>query len=125
MSDPIADLLTRIRNAILRDKEIVSVPLSTIKEDIVRVLKDRGYIKGYEIKERDIIISLKYKKGESVISGIERVSKPSLKVYASYRDIPKVLNGLGFCILSTPEGVITDSEARRNKVGGEIICKVW
>ena len=125
MSDPIADLLTRIRNAILRDKEIVSVPLSTIKEDIVRVLKDRGYIKGYEIKERDIIIFLKYKKGESVISGIERVSKPSLKVYASYRDIPKVLNGLGFCILSTPEGVITDSEARRNKVGGEIICKVW
>jgi small subunit ribosomal protein S8 len=125
MSDPIADLLTRIRNAILRDKEIVSVPLSTIKEDIVRVLKERGYIKGYEIKERDIIISLKYKKGESVISGIERVSKPSLKVYSSYRDIPKVLNGLGFCILSTPEGVITDSEARRNKVGGEIICKVW
>ncbi|MHB8442843.1 MAG: 30S ribosomal protein S8 [Patescibacteria group bacterium] len=125
MSDPIADLLTRIRNAILRDKEIVSVPLSTIKEDIVRVLKERGYIKGYEIKERDIIISLKYKKGESVISGIERVSKPSLKVYSSYRDIPKVLNGLGFCILSTPGGVITDSEARRNKVGGEIICKVW
>ncbi len=125
MSDPIADLLTRIRNAILRDKEIVSVPLSTIKEDIVKVLKERGYIKGYEIKEHDIIISLKYKKGESVISGIERVSKPSLKVYSSYRDIPKVLNGLGFCILSTPEGVITDSEARRNKVGGEIICKIW
>jgi small subunit ribosomal protein S8 len=125
MNDPIADLLTRIRNAIMRGKVTVSIPKSTIKEDIVKVLYDRGFIKSYEIVDNDIVVTLKYKKGENRISGIVRVSKPSLRIYSSYRRIPKVLNGLGFYIISTPQGVISDKDAIEKKLGGELICKVW
>ncbi len=125
MNDPIADLLTRIRNAIMRGKVTVSIPKSTIKEDIVKVLYDRGFIKSYEIVDNDIVVTLKYKKGENRISGIVRVSKPSLRIYSSYRRIPKVLNGLGFYIISTPQGVISDKDAIKKKLGGELICKVW
>jgi len=125
MNDPIADLLTRIRNAIMRGKVSVSIPKSTIKEDIVKVLAERGFIKSFEVIDNDIIVTLKYKKGENKISGIVRVSKPSLRVYSSYRRIPKVLNGLGFYILSTPQGVVSDREAIEKKLGGELICKVW
>ena len=125
MNDPIADLLTRIRNAIMRGKVSVSIPKSSMKEDIVKVLAERGFIKSFEVIENDIIVTLKYKKGENKISGIVRVSKPSLRVYSSYRRIPKVLNGLGFYILSTPQGVISDREAIEKKLGGELICKIW
>jgi small subunit ribosomal protein S8 len=125
MSDPIADLLTRIRNAIMRGHTVVSIPKSIIKEDIVKVLLEKKFIKSYEVVDNDIVVTLKYKKGENRISGIARVSKPSLRRYSSYRNIPKVLNGLGFYIISTPEGVISDKEAITKKVGGELICKVW
>lgn len=109
----------------MRGKVTVSIPKSNIKEDIVKVLSDRGFIKSYEIVDNDIVVTLKYKKGENRISGIVRVSKPSLRKYSSYRSIPKVLNGLGFYIISTPQGVISDKEAIEKKLGGELICKVW
>jgi small subunit ribosomal protein S8 len=125
MTDPIADLLTRIRNAIMRGKTSVKVPKSNIKVEVVKVLYDMKFIKSYQVVDDDIDIVLKYKKGENRISGIVRVSKPSLRIYSSYKSIPKVLNGLGFYILSTPQGVISDREAKDKKVGGELICKVW
>ena len=124
-SDPIADLLTRIRNTIMRGNVSVSIPKSVIKEEIVKVLLEKKFIKSYELIDKDIVITLKYKKGKNRISGIVRVSKPSVRKYSSYRSIPKVLNGLGFYILSTPQGVISDKEAIEKKVGGELICKVW
>ena len=125
MTDPIADLLTRIRNAIMRGKTSVKVPKSNIKVEVVKVLYDMKFIKSYQVEDNDIDIVLKYKKGENRISGIVRVSKPSLRIYSSYKSIPKVLNGLGFYIVSTPQGVISDREAKDKKVGGELICKVW
>ena len=125
MNDPIADMLTRIRNAILRGSRDVMLPSSNINTNILKVLKEKGYIKEFEIEDGNAKILLKYKKGISKISGIKRVSKPSLRVYTSYKKIPKVLNGLGMSILSTPEGIVSDDIARKKKVGGEIICRVW
>lgn len=109
----------------MRGKTSVKVPKSNIKVEVVKVLYDMKFIKSYQVVDDDIDIVLKYKKGENRISGIVRVSKPSLRIYSSYKSIPKVLNGLGFYILSTPQGVISDREAKDKKVGGELICKVW
>ena len=129
MTDPIADMLTRIRNAVQAKHETVDVPASKIKLEIARILKEEGFIESYEVSgdlKKTITITLKYgKHNEKVISGIKRISKPGLRVYADVDSIPRVLNGLGIAILSTSEGVITDKQARQKKVGGEVIAYVW
>ena len=125
MSDPIADLLTRIRNAQMVAKPTVSVPSSKVKIAIVQVLKDEGYIDGFRVKTDDgkseLEISLKYYAGRPVIERIERVSRPGLRVYKA---IPQVMNGLGVAIVTTPKGVMTDRKARATGVGGEVLCYV-
>ncbi len=131
MSDPIADMLTRIRNANTAKFDEVLVPMSKIKLSIAQILKDEGYIGNYEIVENgkfsDIKITLKYRdnKMTKIISGIERVSKPGLRKYAGKEDMPQVLNGLGVAIVSTNEGVMTDKEARKRGIGGEVLAFVW
>ncbi len=130
MTDPIADMLTRIRNAITAKHENVSVPASRIKEDIAKILVSEGYIKEYKVEgegiEKTLVIELKYgAKGERVITGIKRVSKPGLRVYAGCEDLPKVLGGLGVAIISTPKGLMTDREARKARHGGEVLAYVW
>jgi small subunit ribosomal protein S8 len=129
MSDPIADMLTRVRNAFRARHEEVDIPASRLKANIAKALETEGYISGYEVlagQNQDVLrIRLKYQKDKSVIEGIERVSKPSRRVYVSHDDIPQVLSGLGVNILSTPKGVMSDRLARKNKVGGEILCAVW
>lgn len=131
MSDPIADMLTRIRNANTAKHDTVDVPASKMKIAIADILQDEGYIKKYNIVEdgtfKTIHITLKYgaDKNEKVISGLKRISKPGLRVYANSADMPKVLGGLGIAIVSTNKGVITDKEARKLGVGGEVLCFVW
>ncbi len=130
MSDPISDMLTRIRNAIMASYDTVDIPCSNMKINITRVLKSEGFIKNYKIMNqkghRVIRIFLKYdENGEPVIDGLKRVSKPSRRVYAKSKDIPKVLGGYGINILSTSRGIMTDKEARRLGIGGEILCSVW
>jgi len=130
MSDPLADMLTRIRNAVMVRYETVDVPMSNLKVDVAKVLRQEGYINDYEIVEDNkqgvLRISLKYgPKNEKVISGLRRVSKPGLRQYVKADDIPKVLSGLGISILSTSKGVITDREARRLRIGGEVLCEAW
>jgi len=130
MSDPLADFLTRIRNAGMVRFETVDIPMSNLKVDVAKVLRAEGYIKDYEIiednKQGVLRIVLKYgPNNELVISGIRRVSKPGLRKYVKADDIPKVLSGLGISILSTSKGVITDREARRLRIGGEILCEAW
>ncbi len=131
MSDPIADMLTRIRNANSAGHDTVDVPSSKMKQAIADILLNEGYIKKYEIIEdgvfKTIHITLKYgvDKHEKVISGIKRISKPGLRVYAGKDELPKVLGGLGTAIISTNQGVITDKEARKLGVGGEVIAFVW
>ena len=130
MSDPIADMLTRIRNANTAKHDTVDVPASKIKLSIAEILLKEGYIKNYTIEgegiEKSIAIELKYgAKGERVITGIKRVSKPGLRVYAGCEDLPKVLNGLGIAIISTPKGLMTDREARKARHGGEVLAYVW
>jgi len=130
MSDPLADFLTRIRNAGMVRFETVDIPMSNLKVDVAKVLQQEGFINGYEIVEDNkqgvLRITLKYgPKDEKVISGIRRVSKPGLRQYVKADDIPKVLSGLGISILSTSKGVITDREARRLRIGGEILCEAW
>ena len=131
MSDPIADMLTRIRNANTAKHDTVDVPASKMKIAIADILLDEGYITKYDIVEdgnfKTIKITLKYgaDKNEKVISGIKRISKPGLRVYANSADIPKVLGGLGTAIISTNKGVITDKEARKENVGGEVLAFVW
>ena len=128
MSDPIADLLTRIRNAQMVSKATVSVPSSKVKVAIAQVLKDEGYIDGFQVKteggKSEIEIALKYYAGRPVIERIERVSRPGLRIYKGSNDIPRVMNGLGVAIVSTPRGVMTDRSARAGRVGGEVICLV-
>lgn len=128
MSDPIADLLTRIRNAQMVAKRTVSVPSSKVKVAIAQVLKDEGYIDDFEVKSEggksELEIALKYYAGRPVIERIERVSKPGLRIYKGCEDIPRVMNGLGVAIVSTPKGVMTDRKARASKVGGEVLCIV-
>ncbi|MBR0147686.1 MAG: 30S ribosomal protein S8 [Lachnospiraceae bacterium] len=131
MSDPIADMLTRIRNANTAKHDTVDVPSSKMKVAIADILQKEGYIKKYELVDngnfKDIRITLKYgsTKDEKIISGIKRISKPGLRIYAGKDELPKVLGGLGIAIVSTNNGVITDKEARKLKVGGEIIAYVW
>jgi small subunit ribosomal protein S8 len=131
--DPIADMLTRVRNAIGREHESVSIPHSTIKEALAQVLKDEGYIEEFQVMSDGprpaIRIKLKYvgdrRHRRPVITGIERVSKPGRRVYVGKKDIPWVLSGMGTAILTTPQGVMTGDKARRLGVGGEVLCKVW
>ena len=131
MTDPIADMLTRIRNANTAKHDTVDVPSSKMKLAIAKILLDEGYIKSYELVENgkfnDIRITLKYgaSKNEKIISGLQRISKPGLRVYANKEELPKVLGGLGVAIISTNKGVITDKEARKLGVGGEFLCFVW
>ena len=131
MSDPIADMLTRIRNANTAKHDTVDVPASKLKLAIANILVDEGYIAKYDLVEdgafKTIHITLKYgaDKNEKVISGLKRISKPGLRVYANTEDIPKVLGGLGTAIISTNKGVVTDKEARKLGVGGEVLCFVW
>lgn len=130
MSDPLADFLTRIRNAGMVRHESVDVPMSNLKVGVVKVLRAEGYINDYQIiednKQGTLRIALKYgPNNERVISGIRRISKPGLRKYVKADDIPKVLSGLGISILSTSKGIITDREARRLCVGGEILCEAW
>ncbi|MGX5377679.1 30S ribosomal protein S8 [Ligilactobacillus sp. LYQ135] len=130
MTDPIADFLTRIRNANMAKHESFEVPASKIKRNIAEILKNEGFIRDYEFiednKQGIIRVFLKYgKNGERVISGIRRISKPGLRSYVKADAVPKVLNGLGIAILSTSEGVMTDKDARAKKIGGEVIAYVW
>ncbi|HWR22654.1 MAG TPA: 30S ribosomal protein S8 [Feifaniaceae bacterium] len=130
MTDPIADMLTRIRNALVVKHETVDVPASTIKKAIAQILLAEGYIKGYELLEngvqKTIRIQLKYGPNKQrVIVGLKRISRPGLRVYARKDEMPKVLGGLGIAIVSTPKGVMTDKDARKNAVGGEVLAYVW
>lgn len=131
MTDPIADMLTRIRNANTAKHDTVDVPASKIKTEIARILLDEGYIKAYEIVEDGVVktikITLKYgaDKNQKVISGLKRISKPGLRVYAGVENMPKVLGGLGIAIISTNKGIVTDKEARTMNVGGEVLAFVW
>ncbi|MCZ8517273.1 30S ribosomal protein S8 [Paenibacillus filicis] len=130
MSDPIADMLTRIRNANVVRHETVEIPASKIKKDIAEILKKEGFIRDAEYVEdnKQGIIRLFLKYGpnqERVITGLKRISKPGLRVYAKSQEVPRVLGGLGIAILSTSKGVMTDKDARQSKAGGEVICYVW
>ena len=131
MSDPIADMLTRIRNANTEKHDTVDIPASKMKEDIAKILLEEGYIKGYEITENGVIrtmtVTLKYgkDKNQKTITGIKRISKPGLRVYANTENMPKVLGGLGIAIISTNKGVVTDKVARQLNVGGEVLAFVW
>ena len=128
MTDPIADMLTRIRNAQMAEKVAVSMPSSKLKVSIAAVLKDEGYIDDFAVRENSgkaqLDIALKYYAGRPVIERIERVSKPGLRVYKGTDDLPRVMNGLGVAIVSTPKGVMTDRRARASNVGGEVLCIV-
>ena len=129
LSDPIGDMIARIKNASLRNYKKVQIPSSKFKIKIADVLKREGYIIDYKITNDEgkdnILIDLKYNSGNPVISSIQRVSKPGRRIFSSAESLPKVSNGLGIAIISTPKGVMTDQEARKNQVGGEIICKVF
>jgi small subunit ribosomal protein S8 len=130
MSDPLADMLTRIRNAVMVKFESVEMPTSNVKVDVAKVLKDEGYITDYQVIKGDVQgtlkIDLKYgPNNEAVITGLKRISKPGLRKYSKSTGIPKVLNGLGIAIISTSKGLVTDKTARALNSGGEIICEVW
>lgn len=130
MTDPIADMLTRIGNANVVKHETVDVPASNMKKELSRILLEEGFIRGYDViedgKQGIIRIQLKYgQTGERVISGLKRISKPGMRVYADKHEVPRVLNGLGISIISTSKGILTDKQARKENVGGEVICYVW
>ena len=130
MTDPIADFLTRIRNANMRKFDVVEAPASKIKRDVANILKAAGYVKDVEFIEDDkqgiIRVFLKYgKDGEKVITNLKRISKPGLRVYVKSGEVPKVLNGLGTAVISTSEGVVTDKSARAKNIGGEVLAYVW
>lgn len=135
INDPIADMLTRIRNAVMSGQTLVAMPSSKIKVEIAKIMKDEGYLEGYEMVEGEnqsqkvLRLKIKYvgerRTRRPVISGIERISKPGRRIYTKKQNIPWVLSGIGVAILSTPKGVMTGARARQLGVGGEIICKVW
>lgn len=130
LTDPVGDMLTRIRNAQMRGRSKVSTPASRLRENVLDVLKDEGFIRGYAVVEKagekpEIEIELKYFEGKPVIQQIRRVSKPGRRVYSSVKELPRVRNGLGIAILSTPKGVMSDAVARTENVGGEILCHVF
>ncbi len=125
VNDPIADMLTRIRNAHGALHRETAMPVSKMKEALAGILQEEGYIVGYATKEKSLGISLKYVGGKSVIAGLKRVSKPGRRVYVGVDGIPKVQNGLGICILSTPQGVLAGETAKARGVGGELLCEIW
>jgi small subunit ribosomal protein S8 len=130
LTDPIADMLTRIRNANMALHDAVEMPGSRMKAEVARVLKDEGYITDYELRDgrvgTELVVKLKYSRDRRrVISGVERVSKPGRRVYVDRTGIPRVLGGMGIAVMSTSQGVITGHEARRRGIGGEVICSVW
>ena len=129
MTDPIADMLTRIRNANQNRSASCEIPTSKVKLEIAKILKDEGFIEDYKLNNETvqgtITLTLKYKNKERVITGLKRISKPGLRVYASKDELPTVLNGLGIAIISTSKGIMTDKEARKNSLGGEVIAYVW
>jgi len=129
LTDPIGDMLTRIRNALMVGHEKVDIPASKMKLEIAKILKDEGFIRAYKIikdrKQGILRISLKYVDGKPVITELVRVSKPGRRVYVGYRNIPRIKGGIGVAILSTPKGVLSDKACRREKVGGEFLCYVW
>lgn len=130
VTDPIADMLTRIRNALIAKHDVVDIPASNTKKAIAQILLSEGYIKGYELMEngvqKTIRVNLKYGPNKQrVIVGLKRISRPGLRVYARKDQIPKVLGGLGIAVMSTPRGVMTDKEARKQAVGGEVLAYVW
>lgn len=128
-TDPIADMLTRIRNANQQKQETVSIPYSNLKNDLANILKNEGFVTDFVVNEegnhKNIVITLKYKGNERVITGLKRVSKPGLRQYAKVNEIPKVLNGLGIVVLSTSQGLMTDKEARAKNIGGEVLAYIW
>ena len=129
VTDPIADMLTRIRNANQMRYKEVEVPASKMKTEIARILKEEGFIADYKTKKNNIqnilVLSLKYVDKERVITGLKRISKPGLRVYVKAEEVPYVLNGLGIAIISTSKGVMTDKEARKNSLGGEVLAYIW
>lgn len=130
MTDPIADMLTRIRNGNNAKHETVDIPASNMKKSIANILLEEGFIKGYDViedaKQGILRVQLKYgKDNEKIITGLKRISKPGLRVYVKSDEIPRVLGGLGIAVLSTSKGIITDKEARKEGVGGEVICYIW
>ena len=129
MTDPIADMLTRIRNALQQKHETVSMPSSNEKKAIAKILKDEGYITGYAIEangvKKTLTITLKYKNNEKAIKGLRRISKPGLRVYSTVENLPRVISGLGIAIISTSNGMMTDKDARKAHLGGEVIAYVW
>ena len=129
VTDTIADMLTRIRNANQMRYEEVRVPSSNIKNEIARILKEEGFIEDFKIEDENtqgtIVLTLKYKNKERVITGLRRISKPGLRVYCKSNEIPKVLNGLGIAIISTSKGIMTDKQARKENIGGEVLAYIW
>lgn len=125
LTDPIADMLTRIRNAHLALHQEVSVPRSKMKEAIALILKAEGYVNDYSVADREIKIALKYHQGKPVIAGLKKISKPGRRVYVGAQEIPKVQNGLGICILSTSRGLLEGGAAQDAKTGGELLCEIW
>ena len=125
MTDPIADMLTRIRNANQNRAAFCEIPTSKVKTEIAKILKDEGFIEEYKIDGNTTTLTLKYKNKERVITGLKRISKPGLRVYAGCDELPTVLNGLGIAIISTSKGIMTDKEARRSSLGGEVIAYIW
>ncbi len=130
LTDPIGDMFSRIRNGQMRSLNSVDIPSSNFRKNILKILKNEGYIKDYYIEKSEnnkisLKVNLKYYEGDPVIKEIKRISKPGRRVYSRANSIPKVMNGLGLAILSTPKGVMTDVEAKKNNIGGEIICKVF
>ena len=130
LTDPIGDMFSRIRNGQMRSLDSINIPSSNFRKNILKILKEEGYIKDYYIEKTEnnkinLKINLKYYEGDPVIKEIKRISKPGRRVYSRANSIPRVMNGLGLAILSTPKGVMTDSEAKKNNIGGEIICQVF
>ncbi len=129
VTDPIADFLTRIRNASKAKKLRVDIPASNMKKSLAEILKSQNFIKDYSVvednKQNIIRVELKYSNGSPAISGLKRISKPGLRVYKNSNDLPRVLNGLGVAVISTPKGLLTDRDARTQAVGGEIVCYIW
>ncbi len=129
INDPIADALTRIRNANMVKHENVSMPHSNLKEELIKVLQKEGYVESYVVEEKDnfkfINVTLKYHNNQAVITGLQRISKPGLRVYSKAKNMPRVFDGMGIAVISTSKGLMTEKEARTNKLGGEVLCYVW
>ena len=129
VSDPIADALTRIRNAKIVKHESVSMPSSNLKVELIKVLQKEGFVDSYTVEEKDgfkvLNVALKYVNGQSVITGLQRISKPGLRVYSKAKNMPRVFDGMGIAVISTSKGLKTEKEARAEKLGGEVLCYVW